>query len=125
MKRQVLVFECNGEIAKGTHYSGGSVVECEVSVKDLPDDDFIFACGYLLDEIAKGLPCVNKPFEGKTVCVVAEGVPAFVFTAGKIYEWKDGRTVANDGALYPSQTKLYSLDEITNPRLKFIKLVED
>lgn len=125
MKRQVLVFECNGEIAKGTHYAGGSVVECEVSVKDLPDDDFIFACGYLLDEIAKGLPCVNKPFEGKTVCIAAEDGQDAFFTVGKIYEWKDGRTVTDKGALLPSKAKLYSLDEITNPRLKFIKLVED
>lgn len=123
MRKQVLVFECDGETVQATRYEGEHISEVVISVKDLPEDDFLFACGYLLDELAKILPRdENKPFEGKTVCIADN---TGHFTVGKIYAWKDGRTVTDRGDLLPSETKLYSLDEITNPCLKFIKLVAD
>lgn len=102
---------------------GGLIRKKHISVKssDLPyPDDFVYACAYLIDELAKITP--NEPFKGKTVCIASNHPD--IFKEGKIYEWKDGRTVGEDGLIHPTTGKLYSLDEIENPKLKFIKIVE-
>lgn len=91
-------------------------------------DDFMYACAYLIDELAKDLPIINpkplanEPFAGRTVCIASNH--SEIFKVGKIYEWQDGRTVGEDDLLHPTTGKLFSLDEITNPKLKFIKIVE-
>ena len=89
-------------------------------------DDFMYACAYLIDVLAKDLamisPDTNKAYEGRTVCVASPDPE--IFKVGKIYEWKDGRTVDEKGGLIPTKVKLYSLDEITNPALKFLELLE-
>ena len=84
-------------------------------------DDFLYACAVLVDRLS--IEESPKPFEGKTVCISSPD--ATTFKVGKIYEWKDGRTVDEKGALMPRNVKLRSLDEITNPELKFIKIVEE
>ena len=97
------------------------VKRVRVDYSDLPyPDDFLYGCAYLIDELAK--TPLNKPFEGRTVCIKSN-LPD-IFKVGKIYEWKDGRTVSEDGKLLPTNKKLYSLDEITNKNLQFIKIVE-
>lgn len=99
---------------------GGLIRKKQIRVKssDLPyPDDFMYACAYLIDELAK-----NKPYEGRTVCIASPDPD--VFKVGKIYEWKDGRTVDEKGGLIPTKEKLVSLNEITNPNLKFIEIVE-
>lgn len=105
---------------------GGFIRKKRISVKssDLPyPDDFIYACAHLIDEFPK-MPqkTENKPYKGKTVCIASPDPE--IFKVGKIYEWKDGRTVDEKGNLLPKWAKLYSFDEITNPLLKFIEIVE-
>lgn len=102
---------------------GGLIRKKQISVKcsELPyPDDFIYACAHLLDELAK-IPAPT-PYAGRTVCVASPDPELFI--VGKIYEWKDGRTVDERGLIAPAYKKLFSLDEITNSALKFIEIVE-
>lgn len=102
---------------------GGLIRKKQMRVKcsDLPyPDDFIYACAYLIDAFSQ-IP-LKEPYKGKTVCIASPDPD--IFKVGKIYEWKDGRTVGEDRLLHPTQCKLYSLDEITNPDLKFVEIVE-
>ena len=124
MKFEMLSFVKDKENVTATYYVGDNgEIEKQISVKRSElahPDDFMYVCAYLIDEIAKTL--ADKPYKGKTVCI-ASNYPD-LFTVGKIYEWKDGRTVGDDGLLHPTTGKLFSLDEIKNPRIKFIEIVE-
>lgn len=123
MKKQVLVFECINEdvVTARLFMDGLTERSCEVDTRELPfelADNFYYACAYLLDELAK-MEC--DWYKGKTVCIAS---PDSSFTVGKIYEWKDGRVVDNNGDLRPVEKKITSLSDIKNPALKFIELVE-
>ena len=121
LTNKILLITQMGDTVKATYYDGNRMATVTEKMSNLPfPDDFFYGCGWVLDELAK-IPS-ELPFEGKTVCIESDFTE--LFTVGKIYEWKDGRTVANDGVIYPTQRKLYSLDEITNPHLKFIKIVD-
>lgn len=135
MKNKQLSIVAEDEVVTLSYFEerarGGLIRKKKISVKnsDLPyPDDFIYACAYLIDEFAKDLAVIspetptNKAYEGRTVCVASPDPE--IFKAGKIYEWKDGRTIDEKGSLLPKKAKLYSLDEITNPALKFLELVE-
>ena len=125
MEFEMLSFLKDKEKVTATYYAGdNSEIKEQISVKrsDLAyPDDFMYACAYLIDELAKKV--VNEPYKGKTVCI-ASNHPE-IFKVGKIYEWKYGRTVGEDGLIHPTTGKLFSLDEIRNTQLKFIEIVED
>lgn len=123
MKKQVLVFECSdGEIVTARLFDGGfSEQTCSVNVLSLPVDmmdNFYYACCHLIDEMAKAQ---YRWYEGKTVCIAS---PDPSFTVGKIYEWKDGRVVDNDGDIRPKNKKIKELSDITNPALRFLQIIE-
>lgn len=123
MKKQVLVFECSDEdvVTARLFVDGFTEKCCSVDVRTLPfdmSDNFFYACCELIDELAKR---EYDWYKGKTVCIAS---PDSSFTVGKIYEWKDGRVIDNDGDLRPIDKKITELSDITNPALKFIELVE-
>ena len=123
MKKQVLVFECSNEdvVTARLFVDGFTQKCCAVDVRALPpdmSDNFYYACCHLIDELAK---MEYAWYEGKTVCVAS---PDASFTVGKIYEWKDGRVVDNDGDIRPIDRKIISLSDIKNKSLKFIELVD-
>ena len=126
MRLETLSIIKTSEGVQATYYTDGAhgEVKKQINVKysDLAyPDDFMYACAYLIDEFATMR--VNKPYSGRTVCIASPDEK--IFKVGKIYEWKDGRTVDEKGGIIPTRTKLYSLDEITNCELKFIEIVED
>ena len=124
MENKQLSIVAHGEVVTLTYFEGeNSERKEQISVKcsELAyPDDFIYACAHLLDELAR-LPDPT-PYAGRTVCVASPDPE--IFKVGKIYEWKDGRTVTETGLIAPAYTKLFSLDEITNKGLKFIEIVE-
>lgn len=131
MENKQLSIVVNGGFVTLTYFEGkNNTPKYELSIKnsDLAyPDDFMYACAYLIDTLAKDLEMISpktpkkKGYEGKTVCVASPDPE--IFKVGKIYEWKDGRTIDEKGSLLPKKAKLYSFDEITNPALKFIELV--
>ena len=125
MKFETLSFIKGSEGVQATYYAseGGNETKRQVSVNysDLAHpDDFMYACAYLIDELAN--KSVNEPYKGKTVCIASNHPD--IFKVGKIYEWQDGRTVGEDRLLHPTTGKIFSLDDIKNPNLKFIEVVE-
>lgn len=129
MENKQLSIVADGEFVTLTYFEGENS-ERNVQMREKCSafhypDDFMYACAYLIDELAKDLPILypeNKPYAAKTVCVASPDPE--IFKVGKIYEWKDGRTVNEKGCLLPTKAKLFSPDEITNPLLKFIEIVE-
>lgn len=132
MENKQLSIVANGGFVTLTYFEGkNNTPKYEISTKSSElsyPDDFMYACAYLIDVLAKDLAMISpktptkKAYEGKTVCVASNHPD--IFKVGKIYEWKDGRTVGEDGLLHPTRGKLISLDEITNLALKFLELVE-
>lgn len=122
MKNKALSIITNGEFVTLTYFEEDKKKQMSVKLSDLPhSDDFMYVCAHLIDEFAKN-PHIEY-FKGKTVCT-ASNHPN-IFKVGKIYEWKDGRTVGEDGLIHPTTGKLTSLDEIKNQNIKFIEIVED
>lgn len=106
-------------------YEGNKVIEKAVA-KCSPDDEYDFEKGAkiafdrLMGREIKTVAEPPKYYNGKVVCVERES-PFYPFTFGKIYEFKDGQTVNDNGFTVPTY-RIKSLDEF---KCKFIPLVED
>lgn len=133
MDNKKLVIECSdGLISAKVFVSNTAVARFDIDRRMLPEDyrdNFFYACAYAIDELMKADDLRKKKEEsvkyyaGKAVCVASPD--SAEFKVGKIYEWRDGRVVNERGDLVPRTKKLTSLDEITNPALKFIVLIEE
>lgn len=65
-----------------------------------------------------------KPWNGRVVCV--ESTCPGIYTAGKIYECRDGHLISNLGTMYPSYGYYTSLKDLQARNItKFIELKED
>lgn len=82
-------------------------------------DDFLYdaisAANDLVTKIAR-----DGFYTGRTVCIERHITN---FTIGKIYEWKNGCTVDDNGNVFPSHPVL-SLNDVSTSLVKFLPLVE-
>lgn len=97
-----IVITSDGKTTLARLYEDGKVTKT-ADVKCSPDDKFDFAVGAKLaferlnEKHESKEP--KKLFNGKAVCIEVDTPCAY--TVGKIYEFKDGRTVIDNGCMIP------------------------
>lgn len=116
-----IVITSDGKETLARLYDGNKVINKAVA-KCSPEDEFNFCKGARLafDRLMGDEPVKSKYYNGKVVCVEkkTKGCP---YTVGKIYKFKDGKTVNDDGYAVPL-LPVKSLDECV--MAKFIPLVD-
>lgn len=121
-----IVITSNGKDTTAKLYEGNKLVK-KATAKCSPDDKFDFNTGARIafDRLI-GEESSPKYYNGKVVCV--EKVNHSAYTVGKIYEFKDGKVIIDNGHALPLDDKrITTLDEWNNDAIwygKFIELVE-
>ena len=112
---QILIIETDGDIVTAVHH-----VDNERRVKRISggSEDFLVASCLLIDELYK--LCAPQYYNGSTVCITSNNKE---FTVGKIYDFKDGQTVCNNGATVPTGHRIKHLSEVNTKGLKFLELI--
>ena len=97
-----IVITSDGKETLARLYDGNKVIKKAVA-KCSPDDEYDFGKGaeIAFDRLMGRESKVSKYYNGKVVCVERE-TPFYSFTVGKIYEFKDGQTVNDNGFTVPT-----------------------
>lgn len=106
---QKIVITTDGNTTLARLYEDGKVTKT-AKAKCSPDDEFDFAVGAKLAfERLNEKHESKEPFNGKAVCIEVDTPCAY--TVGKIYEFKDGRTVIDNGCEFPCRFPITSIEE--------------
>lgn len=82
-------------------------------------DDFLYDAISAADDLATKI-ARDGFYTGRVVCIERYITN---FTVGKIYEWKNGYTVDDNGNMFPSHPVL-DLEDVSTSLVKFLPLVE-
>lgn len=121
-----IVITSNGKDTIAKLYKDNKLVKKAIA-KCSPDDKFDFNTGARIafDRLI-GEESFPKYYNGKVVCVEKKTYSAY--TVGKIYEFKDGKVIIDNGCTLPLDDKrITTLDEWNNEAIwyaKFIPLVD-
>lgn len=122
-----LVIKYDFKIVELAYYANANSVVAHrrwVLAEDVPFGDFFANAISLIDDLATELN-QNGYYSKKTVCTNSA---CTFFTKGKIYTWKNGRTITDHGDLFPLDSKIISLQDLSCfeevHSLEFIEIVE-
>ena len=120
-----IVITSDGKETLARLYEGDKVVK-KATAKCSPDDTFDFNVGAKLaferlmnEEKKKEEP--PKYFNGKAVCI--ETKPHFAYTVGKVYEFKGGTTVIDNGIRVYTGEPIKSIEEWNEFHGSFAKML--
>ena len=119
-----------GDKTEAKLYEDG-ICKKTVSCKKHPDDSYdrYVACDTLMTRLfgekrKVETPALKPLYNGKVVCVDLNGSNHHLYTVGKIYEFKDGRIITDDGQKLP-YTPAHSFNDFNNwSNSIFIEVVE-
>lgn len=92
MNKQIMIIETDGVSVVAKHYNEGKVTVRQMDARKA-EGDFLFACAYLVDDMASP-PTANRLFNGKAICCESR---LDEFEIGVIYEWVDGYPINPKG----------------------------
>lgn len=110
----------NGDKTTGKLYKNGKVVKSVETTKH-PDDKYSIeeACKVIIDRMFEEEATY---YNGKVVCVNSNN--SFI-TQGKIYEFKDGHSIDDEGSRLPCLTRIKSFEHLNSLMWSdFIEVVE-
>lgn len=112
VKNKKIVITSDGVETLARLYENGKVVK-KATAKCNPEDTFDFNVGAKLAFERLTEPAAEKKeeyYNGKVVCVKANSNPG-IYTAGKIYQFVDGRFVDDTGVEMPRRSRMKDFKE--------------
>ena len=92
MNKQIMIIETDGESVIAKHYNEGKVATRQIDARKA-DGDFLFACAYLIDDMASP-PMATRLFNGKAICCESR---IDEFEIGVVYDWVEGYPINPKG----------------------------
>lgn len=119
--RKKLLIETAGDKVVLTYWAKKERVCPEIIARIVVNatDDFLYDAISATDDLATKI-ARDGFYTSRAVCIERYTTN---FTVGKIYEWKNGFTVDDNGNVFPS-LPVVSLDAISTSLVKFLPLVE-
>ena len=121
-----IIITTDGVTTLARLFDGCNIIN-EAMAKCSPDDEFDFETGAALAfrRLREKMEKKPKYYNGKVVCV--EKKLGACYTVGKVYEFKDGKVVIDNGCEIPVDTNIKNLEEWNKSEIylcKFIPFVE-